>query len=1811
MADLYSTTNETQPGYFRIGFVVLQIPPSDITTNKVINDDQISTLRTSSPMFIKSGQARWDVTVHWKAVRVISSQGILDVSQWEDLQNIVAIFRASPFVEVENSLLRQHFVSVQAASTGQSMAFALRQLRIDTDPSSTNVLDVTLTMSWFNFSPFSLDFSYVDSTTGGADGSQEYKDFISNWIDRNITTSQGSTPSIRTWTDQTDGVLTFKWRTYNYVLFPVDQPPASAISSSSSSSSTGTVSAPAKTTTPPSSSKRLSSDIQGIVNSAASANGIPTTIATALCIAESSGNPNAGMGRVGAGLGLFQLTATTARGLGVTNVWDPAQNANGGCKYLAQQYKKFGNWPQALAAYNVGAGAVSSYVTGKPLVTSRGTINPQGIISADGIPPNGTSGENPQTYVKGILAAAGMSNLITSVPVKSTNNQPLTTPTTVVMGDNPDQKFIDNVNGIISSGSLPPGTWHLDHYTEQGAFFFQENDITFATADSDDGGEYNMFVGQMSIVLVNNLPTIPLSAMQYPTYQHVGPSDTMISISFDSVGDDDGVFQEPEHEGIEALVAMSTQLENQFQSMAPLFRAVSSIQRMQSIYIENQILNLVGIRGVMLRGLNTETVPESSNLIQVGLMASQYENIFEDINPFIMNGIPKAYSAPLSNILLSGQLSQLSADEQKTLTVIQQFATAWQNKDPKFLLQEILKFASNNIDYLTRVASSIPDANLRADQKALLLANLDLQSTGANESVIANITQAISTIFVPNTTISNQSAVYPALQTRRLALQKSNADMSFADYFVFSQLPAVGDGTATIITSEEAAFASQEPTIYSSMYSALFDIEVLADSLFAREATLITTSPTFKAQFTTAVTVEGPATQVDSNNNPINPGHSCYRDLGLTDYTIDPASYFKDWNEQLNININQEINNVLGTATQTANQTNQQQTGFSGQNQTSQQEANGITVSANGQGIPGNASALIRSQNTPAYSMAHAYPTFKLLLLEEDNTGPFYCFDNFYSYASVIDIEVIKYRDKPDTAIIQITNLAHTLQHRLYDDTAAGKMESMADKFNVDPNSGLIINSKGQTEVGTGGGSLGSGITAGRTGGGTPYIKTNPRYNMTEGRNEASTRVPLKFYALQTGSKIQVRLGFSNNPDNLYPVFTGQITSIEGSEILTLTCQSFMLELMNNPGTMVKADSIWGFNFLTGGAAFGEYSIMNSGDTLNIMKTMLASPVARHFGHWQIGSQIDPKIKGFTWAALAGSALSSTSSSTLQTVGGLLQTGYDRSGENVLVNSVINFDGTQTANSSANMGSRTFNDENPNLVLGTTAYSIPKQSKMSIWEIIRDVARRYPNYNLMVRDYGFPYGADATLVYAHPLDWYYTRPPLLGEAEKEKANNTTQGQLFSTWWATTGLNTWNHIFQTVSASSPSFLSAANLTGSAKIIQSAMALAYSTETPIAGSGPEGFGTAIQDMHDLLTGQTSSTLKNAVILIANFGNISGNEAANIDENFQALYKLWIAYLTTSESAANTARVKPVRKYHLIDHNHIVHNGIKINDNIYNAVKIGDKKPLLFNQNIPDQHVRVLDVTDMINNPDKNVLQGFSEPFLAAYAQSFLRDEVGKMYQGELIVRGAPEIEPFDIILLNDVQSATVGPIEVESVIHSFNQENGYITIIRPKLMLIMNEAVSQAIIQILGRAWANSSAELLGLKDVFNLFNVNTTTSATILDTLAIATGALAVSGLIAGTAATMLIFSLPLLAGAGILAWGYLQSFTQNNLFSMMPLSRFGRPWVGGVQGFSVSDFAYSLGTSFRWFDAEEIAPTIESWDELTKYTADFQLATPK
>ena len=119
---------------------------------------------------------------------------------------------------------------------------------------------------------------------------------------------------------------------------------------------------------------------QDLVEAAARKYGIDPSLLAAVAQTESGFNPHA-QSRAGA-KGLMQLMDGTARGLGVTDSFDPAQSLDGGARFLSGLLKQFnGDVRLALAAYNAGPVAVKKY---------------------GGIPPY----EETQRYVPKVLAQA-------------------------------------------------------------------------------------------------------------------------------------------------------------------------------------------------------------------------------------------------------------------------------------------------------------------------------------------------------------------------------------------------------------------------------------------------------------------------------------------------------------------------------------------------------------------------------------------------------------------------------------------------------------------------------------------------------------------------------------------------------------------------------------------------------------------------------------------------------------------------------------------------------------------------------------------------------------------------------------------------------------------------------------------------------------------------------------------------------------------------------------------------------------------------------------------------------------------------------------------------------------------------------------------------------------------------------------------------------------------------------------------------------------------------------------------------------------
>lgn len=118
--------------------------------------------------------------------------------------------------------------------------------------------------------------------------------------------------------------------------------------------------------------------------------GVSTSLIKGVVQSESSFDPNA-VSSAGA-KGLMQLMDATAQGLGVTNSFDPAQNIDGGTRFLSYLLRKYdGSAPVALAAYNAGPGRLDQL----------GISSEQELADKYGNLPQET-----QNYIRKVLTAA-------------------------------------------------------------------------------------------------------------------------------------------------------------------------------------------------------------------------------------------------------------------------------------------------------------------------------------------------------------------------------------------------------------------------------------------------------------------------------------------------------------------------------------------------------------------------------------------------------------------------------------------------------------------------------------------------------------------------------------------------------------------------------------------------------------------------------------------------------------------------------------------------------------------------------------------------------------------------------------------------------------------------------------------------------------------------------------------------------------------------------------------------------------------------------------------------------------------------------------------------------------------------------------------------------------------------------------------------------------------------------------------------------------------------------------------------------------
>lgn len=116
--------------------------------------------------------------------------------------------------------------------------------------------------------------------------------------------------------------------------------------------------------------RQSSAALQGLIDSIAEKNEVEPPLVHSVIRAESNYNASA-VSPKGA-LGMMQLIPSTASRFGVADAFDPAQNIEGGVKYLKYLLEIYHqDYTKAIAAYNAGEGAIAKYGGVPPYAETR------------------------------------------------------------------------------------------------------------------------------------------------------------------------------------------------------------------------------------------------------------------------------------------------------------------------------------------------------------------------------------------------------------------------------------------------------------------------------------------------------------------------------------------------------------------------------------------------------------------------------------------------------------------------------------------------------------------------------------------------------------------------------------------------------------------------------------------------------------------------------------------------------------------------------------------------------------------------------------------------------------------------------------------------------------------------------------------------------------------------------------------------------------------------------------------------------------------------------------------------------------------------------------------------------------------------------------------------------------------------------------------------------------------------------------------------------------------------------------------------
>jgi hypothetical protein len=176
----------------------------------------------------------------------------------------------------------------------------------------------------------------------------------------------------------------------------------------------------------------------------------------------------------------------------------------------------------------------------------------------------------------------------------------------------------------------------------------------------------------------------------------------------------------------------------------------------------------------------------------------------------------------------------------------------------------------------------------------------------------------------------------------------------------------------------------------------------------------------------------------------------------------------------------------------------------------------------------------------------------------------------------------------------------------------------------------------------------------------------------------------------------------------------------------------------------------------------------------------------------------------------------------------------------------------------------------------------------------------------------------------------------------------------------------------------------------------------------------------------------------------------------------------------------KVKVFRQLHSYDsYTNIINNAVLASEeNMYNVAvgtymdegKTRTTQPVYVDTNIWPEKQRTVNIDTTLNAKgmkfvDKIPLIGgllnkpakwyFDEGVALKITAAGLRDYVKDMYQGYLTVMGDPSVKPYDQCFMQDEFNLMSGTFDVKEIIHYFDKENGFISMIKPDIIAFNND------------------------------------------------------------------------------------------------------------------------------------------------------------